>query len=89
MSVLGFGPTELRILVAIGALRAAAQPSVSLGPLGVLQLFDVGAMIAAASLAVVFAVSATRNTKALYAAEPPPGRLRDETVLRTKTIAVA
>ena len=76
MSVLGFGPTELRILVAIGALRAAYQPWVSLGPLGMLRLFDVGAVIAAASLVVVFAVSAVRNTKALYAAEPPPGRVR-------------
>ena len=75
MSVLGFGPTELRILVAIGALRAAYQPWVSLGPLGTLRLFDVGAVIAAASLVVVFAVSAVRNTKALYAAEPPPGRV--------------
>jgi archaetidylinositol phosphate synthase len=76
MSVLGFGPTELRLLVAIGALRAAYQPWVSLGPLGMLRLFDVGAVIAAASLVVVFAVSAVRNTKALYAAEPPPGRVR-------------
>jgi phosphatidylglycerophosphate synthase len=76
MAVLGFGPTELRILVAIGALRAAYQPWVSLGPLGMLRLFDVGALIAIASLVVVFAVSAVRNTKALYAAEPPPGRIR-------------
>jgi len=76
MSVLGFGPTELRILVAIGALRAAYQPWVSLGALGMPRLFDVGAVIAIASLVVVFAVSAVRNTKALYAAEPPPGRIR-------------
>src|SRR5919106_116346 len=76
MSVLGFGPTELRILVAIGALRAASDPWVSLGPLGMLRLFDVGAVIAAVSMAIVFAVSATRNTKALYAAEPPPSRMR-------------
>lgn len=75
MSVLGFGPTELRILVAIGALRAAYDPWVALGPLGMMRLFDVGAIIAAASLAVVFVVSAARNTKALYAAEPPPGRI--------------
>jgi hypothetical protein len=39
-----------------------------------LRLFDVGAVIAAASLTVIFVVSAARNTKALYAAEPPPGR---------------
>src|SRR5687767_11488202 len=75
MSVLGFGPTELRLLVAIGALRAAYQPWVSLGPLGAVPLFDVGAVIAASSLVIVFIVSAARNTKALYAAEPPPGRM--------------
>ncbi len=75
MSVLGFGPTELRILVAIGALRAASQPWVSLGDLGMMRLFDVGALIAAAGMAIVFVISAARNTKALYAAEPPPGRV--------------
>jgi phosphatidylglycerophosphate synthase len=75
MSALGVGPTELRILVAIGALRAAYDPWVSLGPLGMVRLFDAGAVIAAASLAIVFAVSAARNTAALYAAEPPPGRI--------------
>jgi archaetidylinositol phosphate synthase len=79
MSVLGFGPTELRILVAIGALRAAHQPWVSLEGLGTIRLFDIGAVIATASLAVVFAISAARNTKALYAAEPLPGRLNPST----------
>ena len=88
MSVLGFGPTELRILVAIGALRAASQPWVSLGPLGMLRLFDVGAAIAAASLVIVFVVSAARNTKALYAAEPPPGRVNRQTSFRTDRIVV-
>ena len=89
MSVLGFGPTELRILVAIGALRATYQPWVSLGPLGTLRLFDVGAVIAVASLVVVFAVSAVRNTKALYAAEPPPGRVNRQGPLGTGPIAIA
>jgi phosphatidylglycerophosphate synthase len=79
MSVLGFGPTELRILVAVGALKAAYDPMVSLGPFGLMRLFDVGGIIAAASLVVVFAVSAARNTKALYAAEPPPARLSTPT----------
>jgi phosphatidylglycerophosphate synthase len=75
MSVLGVGPTELRILVAIGALKASYDPVVSLGPLGLMKLFDAGGIVAAASLVVVFAVSAAHNTKALYAAEPPSARL--------------
>ena len=90
MSVLGFGPTELRILVAAGALRAAYQPSVSLGPLGAVPLFDVGAVIGAASLVLVFVVSAARNTTALYAAEPPPPGTRGRPDSPpTKTFAIA
>ena len=88
MSVLGFGPTELRILVAIGALRAASQPWVALGPLGMLRLFDVGAAIAAGILVIVFVVSAVRNTKALYVAEPPPGRVTRQASFRTDRIVV-
>lgn len=73
MSVLGFGPTELRILLAIGALRAAYHPTVTFGAMGTVRLFDLGAAIAAAGLVMVFAVAAVRNARALYAAEPRPG----------------
>ena len=89
MAVFGFGPTELRILLAIGALRAAYQPWVSLGPLGPVPLFDVGGVVAASSLVIVFAVSAARNTKALYAAEPPPGRTDRDHSSRTRPFAIA
>ena len=74
MSFMGFGPTELRILIAIGALKAAADPWISLGPLGSILLFDLGAVIAAAGMVLVFVVSAIRNTIALSAADPRPIR---------------
>jgi phosphatidylglycerophosphate synthase len=72
MSFLGFGPTELRILIAIGALKAATDPSISLGALGSIRLFDLGGAIAAAGMAFVFVVSAIRNILALSAADPRP-----------------
>ena len=72
MSFLGFGPTELRILIAIGALKAATDPWISLGALGSIRLFDLGGVIAAAGMAFVFVVSAIRNTLALSAADPRP-----------------
>jgi len=72
MSFLGFGPTELRILISIGALKAATDPWISLGALGSIRLFDLGGAIAAAGMAFVFVVSAIRNTLALSAADPRP-----------------
>jgi archaetidylinositol phosphate synthase len=74
MSFLGFGPTELRILIAAGALRAAHDPWVELGSFGV-GLFDLGAAIACTGLLVAFVVSAVRNVRALYAAERLPRRV--------------
>ena len=74
MSFMGFGPTELRILIAIGALKAVTDPWVSLGELGSVRLFDLGAVLAAAGMAIVFVVSAIRNTLALSAADPRPVR---------------
>lgn len=74
MSFLGFGPTELRILIAAGALRAAYDPLVELGSFRV-GLFDLGAAIACAGLLVAFVASAVRNVRALYAAERLPRRV--------------
>jgi phosphatidylglycerophosphate synthase len=74
MSFLGLGPTELRIVVAAGAVKAALNPSIFIGSVGPLALFDVGAAIASVGLVVVFKVSAVRNTRALHAAERLPGQ---------------
>jgi len=78
MSFLGFGPTELRLLLMVGAVRAAYSPWVE--PFGgpAVRLFDVGGVIAAGSLVVAFAVSSIRNTRALYLAEPMPVRIDNQ-----------
>lgn len=63
-----FSPTELRILLAIGNLRAMSHPTTRV--FGDRYLFfDVGAVVAIALMAVVLVVSVTRNTITLYRAE--------------------
>ena len=70
----GMGPTELRILLAVGALVAATRDTtvVTIGAWRT-TLFDVGAVVAVVAMGVVFALSACRNARALYRAEPIPG----------------
>jgi archaetidylinositol phosphate synthase len=69
MSFLGFGPTELRILLAIGNVVALSRPVVELfgEPW---KLFDVGVAVAIPGLVIAFAMSAIRNGRALFLAEP-------------------
>jgi hypothetical protein len=69
MSVGGIGPTELRIVLAAGAVALLNDPHVSIGPLTV-RLFDLGGAIAAAGLIGAFVVSVVRNATALAVAEP-------------------
>ena len=69
MSAGGIGPTELRILLAVGAVALLNDPHVSIGPLTV-RLFDFGGAIAAAGLLGAFVVSVVRNATALAVAEP-------------------
>ena len=71
LSCLGFGPTELRIVLAAGTLYLLRSPSVEVAGLGSYRLFDVGGVIAMTGLAAAFVVSAARNTLILYRAEPP------------------
>lgn len=74
MSFAGIGPTELRILLAAGALALFRDPHVELGTFGALRLFDLGGLIAAAGLGVALLVAVSRNTRALARLEPrPPG----------------
>ena len=72
MSFLGFGPTEMRIVLAAGTVALFGDPHVELGALGRHPLFDVGAGGATAGLALALAVSIARNTSALARAEPRP-----------------
>jgi phosphatidylglycerophosphate synthase len=74
MSFWGVGPTELRLLLAIGTLALLSDPKVHV--LGQqLPLFDVGGSVAIVSMLVTVLVSVARNAGALYRAEPlPPAR---------------
>jgi phosphatidylglycerophosphate synthase len=74
MSFAGVGPTELRILLAVGTLALHGDPQVRLGAFGQFPLFDVGGLVATAGLLVTLAVAIVRNGMALARLEPRPGR---------------
>jgi phosphatidylglycerophosphate synthase len=76
MSFLGFGPTELRLVLCAGAIKAAQSPWGTIGGGTHLLLFDIGAAVAIVGLTAAFVASAVRNTRALYLAEPMPPRGR-------------
>lgn len=63
------GPTELRILLAVGTLQLMRSPWATLGGHPVL-IFDIGAWAGAAVLVVTFAATAIRHGRALYRLEP-------------------
>ena len=69
MAFLGVGPTELRVLLAAGALALINTPMVS--PLGTepIRLWDIGGVIGSAGMIGAFISSSVRNGKALYAEE--------------------
>jgi hypothetical protein len=66
----GLGPTELRILLSLGALVSIYKPTVNPFGMGAFRLFDVGGLIGTVGMLIVFVISAARNTRALYRAEP-------------------
>ena len=68
-----FGPTELRILLAIGSLRLMHSDFVRIAGSDY-RLFDIGGVIGIIGLMVTFIVSVVRNAHTLYRAEPLPGR---------------
>jgi phosphatidylglycerophosphate synthase len=70
MSFAGMGPTELRIVLSIGAVALRGDPHVSLGALGRVQLFDVGGVVAIAGLLVALGWAIVQNTRALARLEP-------------------
>jgi archaetidylinositol phosphate synthase len=93
ISFAGFGPTELRLVLIAGAVAVAIDPWVDVTGSRLL-LLDVGGVVATVGLIGAFVVSALRNTRALYLAEPlprfsdpsPPNTHRTQ---RTQTIVPA
>ncbi len=71
MALFKIGPTELRIILAIGNLVLLTHPTTTVFGRRVL-LFDVGGIVAATGLLVAFAVSCLCNTRRLYLEEPLP-----------------
>jgi archaetidylinositol phosphate synthase len=69
LSFLRIGPTELRIILAMGTVYALYRPWVQWGAIGGFRLFDVGGVIGIAGLVLKFVVCAVRNSRALYRAE--------------------
>jgi archaetidylinositol phosphate synthase len=77
MSFWGVGPTELRILLAVGAIMLAIKPVVTI--FGVqMPLFDVGGIVGAIGLLITAIISAIGNTRRLYKAEPLPQDLSSQ-----------
>jgi archaetidylinositol phosphate synthase len=71
------GPTELRVLLAVGSVTALFHPVITI--LGRrLLLFDVGGAVAIACLLVTALLAIARNTARLFRAEPLPGGQRGD-----------
>src|SRR5437667_4677937 len=67
----GLGPTELRIVLAVGAVFMVRQTApIVVATLPPMWLFDIGGSVALGGLALVFVVSALRNARGLDRAEP-------------------
>ena len=73
LSYFKIGPTELRILLAFGNLVLLVHPMANLFGREY-RLFDVGGVIATCSMVATVAFAAVTNMRALYKAEPRPGR---------------
>ena len=71
LSFWGVGPTELRILLAVGTVALLSDPRVNI--IGQpYRLFDVGGVVAIGCIAATLAATVTRNVQILYRAEPLP-----------------
>ena len=79
ISFSGIGPTELRILLSIGAIATIWRPVVTPFGLAPVALFDLSAVISLAGMAIAFGASAWRNARTLYLAEPLPPAAPTET----------
>jgi phosphatidylglycerophosphate synthase len=71
MAFIGIGPTELRILLAAGAIALVYTPNVDPIGIGPVRLWDLGGIIGAAGMILTFLVSSLQNIRALYVEETP------------------
>ena len=69
MSFGGVGPTELRLLIAAGALTLLNGPFVEVPVIGQLRLFDLGGIIGTVGMVVAFIATSSVNVRALYLEE--------------------
>jgi len=72
LSFMRVGPTELRIVLALGTLFLLYRPRVEIVGFGPFLLFDIGGVCAIGAMLFALSVSAIRNTIVLYRAEPVP-----------------
>ena len=69
MSFLGVGPTELRILLAAGALALIAAPVIRPMGMAEVRLFDLGGIVGVFGMVTTFLVTTSKNIRALYLEE--------------------
>ena len=69
MAFLGIGPTELRILLAAGALSLIAAPVIRPMGMAEIQLFDLGGILGVIGMGLTFIVTTSKNIRALYLEE--------------------
>ena len=69
MAFIGVGPTELRMLMAAGALALINTPTVDLLGLGQVRLWDLGGVIGAIGMVGDFVITSAQNVRALYLEE--------------------
>jgi phosphatidylglycerophosphate synthase len=69
MAFLGIGPTELRILLAAGALALIAAPVIKPMGMAEIRLFDLGGIVGVIGMVTTFIVTTSKNIRALYLEE--------------------
>lgn len=65
LAAFGFGPTELRLVLAVGAVALVGRPLVQVPGLGAVALFDLGGVVAVVGIGLAFGTSAVRTAVAL------------------------